>query len=151
MVSEGVLVINYSVGGAFDGPGDGTSPYSDSQLKAVDRVVNGGTVWVNSAGNSARNTWFKPRPRTDANAFVIFNRADNRNDVPLRAGDTILSNCVGMMVGVEQGATSTSISRTRPPGDSLREAKTLSWGGPDTTRLNYWHSRLPVAANIRSW
>src|SRR5689334_12765399 len=36
MASQGVKVINYSVGAGYEGPGDGTSPYSDSQLKSVD-------------------------------------------------------------------------------------------------------------------
>ena len=41
MVSEGVTVINYSVGNLFDGPGDGTSPLSISPLNTVDRAVDG--------------------------------------------------------------------------------------------------------------
>ena len=59
MVSEGVSVINYSVVWTFDGPGDGTSPYSSSPLRTVDRAVAGGVVWVNGAGNAAESTWFK--------------------------------------------------------------------------------------------
>ena len=59
MISEGVSVINHSVGWFFDGPGDGTSPYSWSPLNTVDRAVGRGIVWVNSAGNYAQVTWFK--------------------------------------------------------------------------------------------
>ena len=53
MVSQGVQVINHSVGWTWDGPGDGTSPFGNSTLGAVDLAVAGGAIWVNSAGNSA--------------------------------------------------------------------------------------------------
>ena len=33
------------------GPGDGTYIYYDSPLFAIDLAVDGGAVWVNSAGN----------------------------------------------------------------------------------------------------
>ena len=50
MVSQGVSVIASGVVFNFDGPGDGTSPFSDSPLKTVDRAVSGGAVWVNASG-----------------------------------------------------------------------------------------------------
>ena len=62
MISEGVSVIDHSVGWIFDGPGDGTSPTSESPLNTVDTAVAAGIVWVNAAGNDARNTWFKRGP-----------------------------------------------------------------------------------------
>ena len=58
MVSEGVSVINRSQSSVFDGPGDGTYTSTDSPLRNVDRAVDGGMTWVNSAGNGARTTWF---------------------------------------------------------------------------------------------
>ena len=54
MVSQGVDVINMSLAWGFDGPGDGTSYYSNAPLKSVDAAVTGGIIWVNGAGNSAR-------------------------------------------------------------------------------------------------
>ena len=73
MISEGVSVINHSVGWFFDGPGDGTSPYSWSPLNTVDRAVESGIVWVNSAGNEAQGTWFKRGPSdTDGDGFLEF-------------------------------------------------------------------------------
>ncbi len=72
MLSQGVKVIIRSESSRFDGPGDGTSPYSDSPLKAVDRAVDGGIIWVNSAGNSAQETWFGPYSDTDGNGLVSF-------------------------------------------------------------------------------
>ena len=55
MVSQGVSVIVHSAAYEYDGPGDGTSPFSDSPLRAVDRAVAGGSVWVNSAGNEGQS------------------------------------------------------------------------------------------------
>ena len=69
MVSEGVQVINMSMAYGFDGPGDGTSPYSNSPLNAVDTAVSGGIIWLNSAGNYAEGTW-----------FGAFTDSDNDND-----------------------------------------------------------------------
>ena len=53
MIDHDVDIINHSVGWIWSGPGDGTSPYSNSTLKTVDSAVAGGITWVNSAGNSA--------------------------------------------------------------------------------------------------
>ena len=72
MVSEGVLVINESLRWPFDGPGDGTSPFSNSPLNTVDQAVDGGAVWVNAAGNLARTTWFGDYVDTDGDDFVSF-------------------------------------------------------------------------------
>ena len=62
MISEGVSVISHSVGWTFDGPGDGTSPTSESPLNTVDTAVAAGIVWINAAGNDAQQTWFKRGP-----------------------------------------------------------------------------------------
>ena len=62
MISEGVSVINKSQIWNFDGPGDGTSPFSTSPLNAIDRAVSAGIVWVNAAGNHAKRTWFMHGP-----------------------------------------------------------------------------------------
>ncbi len=67
MESEGVDVINMSLGFLFNGPGDGTTPYSNSPLKTVDAAVSGGIIWVNSAGNQARANWFGSYSDTDTN------------------------------------------------------------------------------------
>ena len=80
MISEGVLVINYSKGRVFDGPGDGTSPSSSSPLNIVDRAVERGILWVNSAGNNAQDTWFKRGlSDTDGNKFLEFE--DGREEI----------------------------------------------------------------------
>ena len=58
LVVQDVDIINHSMGWRWDGPGDGTSPKSNSPLRTVDYAVQNGITWVNSAGNENRNTWY---------------------------------------------------------------------------------------------
>ena len=89
MIAEGVSVINYSGSWTFDGPGDGTSPFSYSPLKAVDRAVDAGIVWVNAAGNHARRTWFTRAPMdADDDRWLEFSGPYEVSTVSLEAGDT---------------------------------------------------------------
>ena len=91
MANQGVDVINHSMGHLFLTPGDGTSPYADSPLKAVDRAVNNGIVWVNSAGNSAHRTWFKRSPVASAlDGRIHFSGSDSTNSVSLKKGQLII-------------------------------------------------------------
>ena len=88
MISEGVAVINRSLGVKFDGPGDGTSPFSNSILNTVDRAVDGGIIWVNSAGNAAEETWFGPYANTDGDRWIAFNSSGvEKNFLSLPAHD----------------------------------------------------------------
>ena len=90
MVSQGVSVIVHGVTHSFDGPGDGTSPFSDSPLKTVDRAVAGGIVWVNSAGNYYQSTWFGTYPivTSGSSRFLVFDGTDVFNDLTLDSGGT---------------------------------------------------------------
>ena len=81
MVSEGVSVINHSVGWTFDGPGDGASPYSNSPLNAVDRAVDGGILWVNAAGNTAQDTWFGGYSDSDGDGLIEWDGSDEFNTI----------------------------------------------------------------------
>ena len=67
MTSQGVDIINHSVGWSFNGPGDGTTPYGHSPLRTVDAAVAGGITWINAAGNGARTNWFGPFANPDFN------------------------------------------------------------------------------------
>ena len=89
MVSQGVSVIVHSLFYEYDGPGDGTSPFRDSPLRAVDRAVAGGSVWVNSAGNDAQKSWFGPPVNSDGDAWIDFNGSDESIDIQLEAGEEI--------------------------------------------------------------
>ena len=77
MVSQGVDVINMSLAWGFDGPGDGTSYYSNAPLKSVDAAVNGGIIWVNGAGNSARDSWYGAFEDSDSDGVHEFNASGN--------------------------------------------------------------------------
>ena len=86
MVSQGVSVINRSASYPwFDGPGDGTSHYRLSELNTINRAVGGQTVWVNSAGNYATQTWFEDSPVihtvSSSTSNVDFVAFDGSNDI----------------------------------------------------------------------
>ena len=92
MIEEGVSVINHSVVWPFGGPGDGSSPYPYDPLRTVDRAVEAGIVWVNSAGNEARSTWFGPFTDPDGNGYMSFDDStrDENNGFRASAGEKIL-------------------------------------------------------------
>ena len=77
MVSEGVDVINVSLGWTFDGPGDGTAYYNNAPLDSVDAAVRGGIIWVNSAGNQAKDSWHGAFEDSDSDGVHQFNAAGN--------------------------------------------------------------------------
>ena len=77
MASQGVDVINVSVGWGFNGPGDGTTHYSNAPLKSVDAAVNGGIIWINAAGNSARASWYGSFEDSDSDGLHQFNASGN--------------------------------------------------------------------------
>ena len=90
MIANNVDVINQSVGWIWDGPGDGTSPYSVSPLRTVDMAVESGVTWVNSAGNSADRTWFGSfSNKNDSDYWHSFEGEDECNTVELEAGERI--------------------------------------------------------------
>ena len=91
MVSQGVSVIVHGVIHEYDGPGDGTSRFSNSSLKTVDRAVSGGIVWVNAAGNQGQRAWFGDYSivNVNGNKYVAFNGSDIFNDMTLEAWDWI--------------------------------------------------------------
>ena len=103
MISQGVDVINTSLGFAWDGPGDGSSPFDGSvdyvhpfwqdidsslhysPLRAVDRAVDAGIVWITAAGNEALKSWFESGSSLvlDGDGFVEFGPSDIFNCFPL--------------------------------------------------------------------
>ena len=83
MVSNGVDVINHSMGWSWDGPGDGTSPRLDSPLRSVDFAVESGIVWVNGVGNEAKSTWFGNFSDIDNDSLLDFNAGSNSNFIQL--------------------------------------------------------------------
>ncbi|MCY3691403.1 MAG: S8 family serine peptidase, partial [Chloroflexi bacterium] len=84
MAEQGVRVINMSLGWFSDGPGDGTSPFSNSPLRTVDAAVSNGITWVNSAGNSARGVWYGTFADPDGDGMHNFAPQDEKNTFFLR-------------------------------------------------------------------
>ena len=89
MIDNDVDVINQSTSWGWDGPGDGTSPFSDSPLRAVDTAVSGGITWVNSAGNGNQHSWFGPFEDTDGDGDHNFGVGVDCNTIDLKAGEVV--------------------------------------------------------------
>ena len=90
MIGHDVDVINMSVTWTWDGPGDGTSPYSDSPLRSVDTAVADSITWVNAAGNTAERTWFGSfSDKNDSDYWHNFEGDDECNNVELVASERI--------------------------------------------------------------
>ena len=69
MVAQGVQVINLSLGYGPDGPGDGSSPNSNSPLNIIDFAISQGITWVTAGGNNARTTWYGAFADTNGNTW----------------------------------------------------------------------------------
>ena len=95
MVSNGVDIINHSVGWVWSGYGDGSywSGWGNNPLKSVDTAVTGGITWLNSAGNNARATWYGAfRDNNDDNLHQFTSSADSEcNTVQLTAGEQFIA------------------------------------------------------------
>lgn len=57
LIGQDVDVISMSLRVPFEGPGDGTSPVTNSHISAANNAISNGTVWVNSAGNYGERSW----------------------------------------------------------------------------------------------
>jgi len=90
MISQGVTIINHSVGWTWEGPGDGTSPYTDGALAAVDRAVAAGITWINAAGNEGLSTWSGPWSDADGDAEMEFAEDLERNAISALSGQEII-------------------------------------------------------------
>jgi hypothetical protein len=91
MTSQGVRVINHSVSWTWVGPGDGTSPFVDSALSAVNEAVAAGAVWTNAAGNAALSTWSGRYTDADGDKWMEFSGPTQGNGVSLQTGDQFIA------------------------------------------------------------
>ncbi len=89
MTSNGVKVINISLGFAFEGPGDSTAP-AGSVYAAVNQAVAGGALWVNAAGNAGEDGWTGTWKDANHNSLLEFSGTDEANSIVLTAGNTIV-------------------------------------------------------------
>ena len=91
MASEGVDVINHSVGWLWSGPGDGSSRIGTSPLNTVHRAVARDITWVNAAGNNATSTWSGAYSDPDSDGVHNFTDTDECNDVLLGADERFIA------------------------------------------------------------
>ena len=89
MTSSGVKIINISLGFAYQGPGDGTSP-ANSVYSVLDAAVKGGALWVNAAGNAGEDGWTGTWKDEDHNGVLEFSGMDEGNSVVLAGGEPIV-------------------------------------------------------------
>lgn len=75
MISQGVRIINHSAAWSWQGPGDGTSPYSNGSLASADFAASQNTLFVSAAGNEQRATWTGTYADGDADQWLEFNTA----------------------------------------------------------------------------
>ncbi|MFN8507659.1 MAG: S8 family serine peptidase [Dehalococcoidia bacterium] len=87
MISQGVQVINHSVGWTWNlSAGDGVPVGSTSPLASVDLATANGIVWVNAAGNEAGRTWTGSFVDADADGFMEYTPGVEVNGITLNAG-----------------------------------------------------------------
>ncbi|MXZ85866.1 MAG: S8 family serine peptidase, partial [Acidimicrobiia bacterium] len=91
MHGQGVKIIVYSVGWSWHGSANGTSPYNPSPLNTAKWAADNGIVWVNSAGNYGRKSWYGAFSDTDSDGYHEWTgtgaTADEAQEISLRAGD----------------------------------------------------------------
>ena len=92
MVAQRVKIINVSLGYSPDGPGDGTSPSSNSALRTIDAAVAGGITWVNSSGNDALKVWYGTFSDTNQNDVHNFTPQDEGNHFILPTNSRIVAH-----------------------------------------------------------
>ena len=79
MVENGVHVINRSLGSIYQGPGDGTSYFTNGVIRSIDAAISGGIVFVNAAGNSAKLGWYGAFRDPNGNDWHNFTRVGEGN------------------------------------------------------------------------
>jgi hypothetical protein len=85
LISEGVDVVNFSVGYFGSGPGDGTGIIND----IVDRAVSSGILWSSAAGNHARRHWSGDWRDDDGDDWLNFAANDETNTISVSAGSIV--------------------------------------------------------------
>ena len=77
MTSQGVNIINHSMGWYWTSTGDGSSTMTSSPLNTVSTAVSNGVFWVNSAGNDNGKVSNTAWNDTDSDPYLNFSCASN--------------------------------------------------------------------------
>ncbi len=91
MASQGVNIINHSVGWSWEGPGTGVPLYSTSPLASVNLAVANGILWVNAAGNEGQSTWTGGYLETNGNEWIEFTPGIEVDRFWLNAGTRVVA------------------------------------------------------------
>jgi hypothetical protein len=83
--SQGIQIVNHSVGWFASGRGDGSGVVGSA---VADARANG-ILWVNSAGNYAQTHWSGTFTDTDGDPYHNFTPTDEGNSFNLSAGGTV--------------------------------------------------------------
>ena len=86
MAREGVQVIVMSLGVQWSGPGDGTSPFSNSPVNTVNYAAEQGILWVNAAGNETTTSWLGDFQDADRDGWHEFQDGDECNALYMPSG-----------------------------------------------------------------
>ncbi|MYH41505.1 MAG: S8 family serine peptidase, partial [Chloroflexi bacterium] len=85
-IQNDVDVIVMSLGGDFEGPGDGTSPYSHGDIRTLNRAIANGMTVVVAAGNSHNRSWYGTLVDSDNDDVLEWQSGDECNSIHLVAG-----------------------------------------------------------------
>ena len=91
MAGQGVQVINLSLEYSPDGPGDGSSPNSNSPLNIIDFAISRGITWVTAGGNRARTTWYGAFADTDGDGWHNFAKRDEGNTFTVSDDEEVIA------------------------------------------------------------
>ena len=84
--SNDVDVVVMSLSSRFEGPGDGTSPYTNRFIAAINRAVSLGMTVAISAGNDNKRSWYGRFVNSDNDRVLDWAAGDECNRVYLVAG-----------------------------------------------------------------
>lgn len=149
MASQGVQVINQSLQWFWEGPGDGTTIYASSPLKAVDAAAAAGIVWVNSAGNANLDTWSGAWNDPDSDQWLDFTSGVEMDTITLSAGQQVIIQArwedtwglaardldLGLYTSSDVLVASSATSQSGQAGNIPWEALSYTAAASDTYRI----------------
>ena len=80
LIAKDVDVISTSLGRAWEGPGDGTSPYGNSWLSQVNRAVDAGIFVAVAGGNGGAGSWYGTFRDSDSDSDNVMEWDDDGDE-----------------------------------------------------------------------